>query len=404
MKSSSPPIFLNRTTAPNITTLILLAGISALAMNIFLPSLPGMAQYFDVDYSFMQLSVALYLAGNAILQIFIGPLADKYGRRPIVLWGTGLFCLATIGCILSESGVVFMVFRVLQSVIAVAIVLSRAVVRDMYPPDKAASMMGYVTMGMSLVPMLAPAVGGYLETFYGWHASFEVLLACGFALFVLCWLDMGETAQPTTNTLTQQFGEYPELLTSPRFWGYALASAFCSGAFFAYLGGAPYIGTQVFGMSPEELGLYFATPGIGYFFGNFISGLFSARIGPKRMVLIGTIFVTTAVSATLVLSFMGFSAPWLFFGVMIFVGIGNGMTIPNATVGMLSVRPHLAGTASGLGSTLMIGGGALLSALAGMLLTEGSTERPLLALMSITSALAVVSILAVIKRDKRLGY
>ena len=404
MKSSSPPIFLNRTTAPNITTLILLAGISALAMNIFLPSLPGMAQYFDVDYSFMQLSVALYLAGNGILQIFIGPLADKYGRRPIVLWGTGLFCLATIGCILSESGVVFMVFRVLQSVIAVAIVLSRAVVRDMYPPEKAASMMGYVTMGMSLVPMLAPAVGGYLETFYGWHASFEVLLACGFALFVLCWLDMGETAQPTTNTLTQQFGEYPELLTSPRFWGYALASAFCSGAFFAYLGGAPYIGTQVFGMSPEELGLYFATPGIGYFFGNFISGLFSARIGPKRMVLIGTIFVTTAVSATLVLSFMGFSAPWLFFGVMIFVGIGNGMTIPNATVGMLSVRPHLAGTASGLGSTLMIGGGALLSALAGMLLTEGSTERPLLALMSITSALAVVSILAVIKRDKRLGY
>lgn len=404
MKSTETPLTLNRKSAPNIATLIMLAGISALAMNVFLPSLPGMAAYFEVDYSFMQLSVALYLAGNAVLQIFIGPLADRYGRRPLVLWGTGLFCVATVGCLLAQSGAVFMAFRMLQSVIAVAVVLSRAIVRDMYPPEKAASMMGYVTMGMSLVPMLAPALGGYLEGLFGWQASFQTLLICGIGLFLVCWFDLGETSTPSTNTLTQQFGEYPELLTSPRFWGYALASAFCSGAFFAYLGGAPYIGTQVFGMSPEKLGLYFGAPGIGYFFGNFLSGLLSARVGPNRMIVIGTILVTTAVTLTLFVSLLGFSTPWLFFGVMIFVGIGNGMTIPNATVGMLSVRPHLAGTASGLGGALMIGGGALLSAIAGMLLTEGATEVPLLALMALTSALSVVSILAVIRRDKRLGY
>lgn len=395
--------YLNRTTPPHLSTLIFLAGISALAMNMFLPSLPGMAAHFQVDYAFMQLSVALYLAVNGVLQIFVGPLSDKFGRRPVILSGVGIFCLATLGCLLSTSGLMFMVFRMIQAVIAVAMVLSRAVVRDMVPPDRAASMMGYVTMGMSLVPMLGPAAGGYLEQHFGWQGSFTALLVLGVALFALLWFDLGETAPKSDNTVLQQFREYPELLTSPRFWGYCMASALGSGAFFAYLGGGPFVGTKVYGLDPSELGLYFAAPGIGYFLGNFISGRYSARIGINRMVLSGALIVAGGLVLSILISGIGMGSAGSFFGCMIFVGLGNGMTIPNATAGMLSVRPHLAGTASGLGGTMMIGGGAALSALAGAMLGPGSTEMPLLAIMLISAALSIPSILLVIRRENRLG-
>ena len=402
--NSKPVVrYFDRTTPPHLTTLIFLAGLSALAMNIFLPSLPGMSAYFEVDYAFMQLSVALYLGVNGTLQIFVGPLSDKYGRRPIILIGVALFCLATLGCFLSTSATMFMVFRMLQAVIAVAMVLSRAVVRDMVPADQAASMMGYVTMGMSLVPMLGPATGGFLEEHFGWHGSFALLLVLGLVMFTVAWFDLGETAPKSDNTILQQFKEYPELLKAPRFWGYCMASAFGSGAFFAYLGGAPFVGLNVYGLSPGELGLYFAAPGIGYFSGNFLSGKFSARAGINRMVTWGATVVILGLCLSFAFSLSGHGSAATFFGCMAFVGLGNGLTMPNATAGMLSVRPHLAGTASGLGGTMMIGGGAALSALAGAMLQPGSTELPLISIMMATSVMSLVSILTVIWRERRLG-
>lgn len=395
--------YLDRFTAPHVTTLILLAGISAMAMNIFLPSLPGMALHFEVDYAVMQLSVATYLAMSAVLQILIGPLSDKIGRRPVILWGVGLFCLATLGCLFAPNATVFLIFRGFQAVIAVAMVLSRAVVRDMYAQDRAASMIGYVTMGMAVVPMVAPAIGGILEDAFGWRANFTMLLACGLLVFFIAWRDLGETGTPSDHSLMQQFREYPELLTSPRFWGYCLAAAFGSGAFFAYLGGAPFVGTQVFGLSPSQLGLYFAAPSIGYFLGNWATGVLAARHGVNRMVLWGTLFSVIGMGLSLVVSYAGFSGPITFFGFMSLVGVGNGMVIANATAGMLSVRPHLAGTASGLGGAIMIGGGAGLSALAGALLKPGRGEFPLVWIMFITSVLAVFAILYVIRRERQLG-
>lgn len=383
-------------------TLIVLAGMSACVMNMFLPSLPRMADHFGTDYAVMQLSVAIYLGFSGILQIFVGPMSDKFGRRPVILWGIAIFLVATLGCIYAPSIEVFLFFRMTQAAIATAMVLSRAAVRDMYDQDQAASMIGYVTMGMAVVPMISPALGGVLDELFGWEAVFWALFVMGAGTGLLAWRDMGETAIPSSKSITQQFGEYPELLRSPRFWGYALASGFSSGAFFAYLGGAPFVGKEVFGMSPSVLGFFFGAPAVGYFAGNFITGRFAVRFGVNSMVLWGCIANSIGGLISLLIFFAGAGSPVSFFGLMTLVGLGNGLAIPNATAGMLSVRPHLAGTASGLGGAIMIGGGAGLSALAGAMLTTESGAFPLLWIMFGTAVLGLVSILAVIRRERTL--
>ena len=395
--------FLDRTSPPHIATLILFTGLSAMTMNIFLPSLPAMADWFGAPYGTVQLSVSLYLALSGVLNLVVGPLADRYGRRLLALWACGLFVLATIGVLLAPTVEVFLLFRMLQAVIAAAMVLSRAAVRDMVPEAEAASMIGYVTMGMALVPMFAPAMGGLLDEVFGWQANFVVLLVLGVAMGWLVWSDMGETATSRHGSLRAQMQAYPALLASRRFWGYAVSAAASAGAFFSFLGGAPAVGTRVYGLGPTELGLYFASPGIGYLLGNFVSARLAARVGVVRMVLWGTLVICGAMTAMVTLTLSGVLHPLVFFGMMAVVGIGNGMTLPSATAGMMSVRPDLAGSASGLGGALMIGGGAALSAMAAAVMGTGDGALPLMLLMAASSGVALVAILMVMARNRTLG-
>jgi DHA1 family bicyclomycin/chloramphenicol resistance-like MFS transporter len=396
--------FLDRTTPPHIATLILIAGLAALSLNIFLPSLPSMARHFDVPYDRMQLSVSAYLATTALLQIFIGPLSDRFGRRPVLLAAIAVFVLATIGAIFAASFAVFLACRMAQAVIASGFVLSRAIVRDMVPQDQAASMIGYVTMGMSLVPMVGPMFGGFLDrTLVGWTPSFWVLALGGIGLFALVWADQGETATNRSASLTAQIRAYPALLTSQRFWGYCLAGATASGAFFAFLGGAPFVGSEIYGMDPATLGFYIAAPAIGYLAGNFLSGRYATRFGINRMILVGALVTTFGLGLLAGLVFLGFMSANLFFGLIISVGLGNGIMLPSATAGMLSVRPQLAGSAAGLGGAITIGGGAALSVLAGVVLTPGDGSMPLILLMLGTSATSVICVIWVIRRARQVG-
>lgn len=395
--------FLDPTTPPHLATLILLAGLSALAMNIFLPSLPGMAAWFGVSYGTMQQSVPLYLALSAALQVVIGPLADRYGRRRVLQVALTVFLLATLGTLLAPNATIFLICRMLQAVVAAGMVLSRAIVRDITSDAEAASMIGYVTMGMSLVPMIGPVIGGWLDQAFGWQASFATLLVLGLAVTLLVWRDLGETASLRDTSILAQLREYPLLLTSQRFWGYCLAAAFASGCFFAYLGGAPYVGNQVFGLDSFHVGMLFALTAVGYAMGNFIAGRFSTRIGMNRMILLGTAATTAGLGLLTLFTLLGLSHPVVFFGLTVPMGLGNGMALPNANAGILSVRPHLAGSASGLGGAIMIGGGAALASLAGALLTPGSTELPLILLMLASSIASMAAIFWVLRRARRIG-
>ena len=401
MKKHQNVQFLNRSTPPHIFTLILLASISALTMNIFLPSLPNIASDLNSSTSILGLSVGIYLASSAVLQLIIGPFSDQFGRRPLILWSLIIFCLSTLATVFVTSTAQFLLLRVFQAISASCMVLARAVVRDTTESiEKAGSKIAYVTMGMALVPMVGPAIGGLLDYQYGWEASFWVLCLLGLVILMIAFFDVGETLSDHNQSFLEQIKTYPSLLKSKRFWGYCLSSAFVSGAFFSYLGGAPFVGNEVFGLEPKDLGFWFGAPAIGYILGNFLAGKFSTKIGLDQMIFLGVTTALLGISISLMISFLGQGSMISFFGFMTLVGLGNGMSIPNATAAMMSINPKLAGTAAGLGSAIMIGGGAGLSAVANFILISGSSEIPLIILMWVSVFCGLCSVTYVSYRKK----
>ena len=395
--------FLNRSTPPHILTLILLASISALTMNIFLPSLPNIASELNSSTSILGLSVGIYLASSAVLQLIIGPFSDQFGRRPLILWSLIIFCISTLATVFITNTAQFLILRIFQAISASCMVLARAIVRDTTESiEKAGSKIAYVTMGMALVPMVGPAIGGLLDYQYGWEASFWLLFILGLVILIISFFDVGETLSDHNQSFLEQISTYPSLLRSKRFWGYCLSSAFVSGAFFSYLGGAPFVGNEVFGLEPKDLGFWFGAPAIGYVLGNFLSGRFSTKIGLDKMIFLGVTTALFGVSVSLTISLLDHGSVLSFFGLMTLVGLGNGMSIPNATAAMMSINPKLAGTAAGLGSAIMIGGGAGLSAIANFILIHGSSEIPLIMLMWTSVFCGLCSVAYVSYRKKTL--
>lgn len=390
-------LYLDRFSPPHVTTLIIATATGALTMNIFLPSLPGMARHFQADYGVVQLAISLYLLATAVLQLFIGPASDRFGRRPVMLACFAIFISGTIAALFAPTIELFLACRLAQAFSAAGMVLSRAVVRDTVGAGDAASMIGYVTMGMALVPMVAPMIGGFLDEAYGWKASFVLTLGFGVAAMAIIYFDLGETVAKRTASIGAQFRVFPLLLKSRLFWGYTATAALASGAFFAFVGGGPYVATEILGLSPSAYGIYFGLISSGYIVGNFLSGRLSRRLGTNRMMLMGNIVATSGTMLALVLFASGLEHALSLFGPAIFLGLGNGLTLPNANAGIVSARPDLAGSASGLGGAIQIGSGALLSVVASMMLSPQSGPYPLLVIMMLSAFAAVVSTLYVMR-------
>lgn len=384
-----------------MTTLTVCTAVSVLTLNMFLPSLTHIAEDFQADYALVNLSVGGYLLITGVLQLIMGPMSDRYGRRPVLLLSTALFVLASIGCALAQSVWVFLGFRLLQGGVIAGQVLSRAAIRDMYPPGEAASKLGYVSMAMALAPMLGPMLGGALEMAFGWRSGFVLYTLLGLGMLLLLWADFGETNQHPAETFARQFRAYPRLFTSRRFWGYALCVAGSIGGFFAFITGAPMVAAAWFDLSPAMLGLGLGIITGGFMVGSFLTGRFAGRVPLIRLILIGRTVAVLGPLAGLGLFALGLGNVPVFFGAAICVGFGNGLTTANASAGLMSVRPDLAGSASGMMGALTAVLGAALTGATGALVSPANAPFAVLGTMLAASVLALGAALFVLWVDLR---
>ena len=388
------------TSPPRLFTLILLAALAVLPVNMFLPSLSNIAQEFQADYALVNLSIAGYAGIAAVLQLIMGPLSDRFGRRPILLAGLAIFILASLGCVLATDIWIFLVFRLLQATIVSGYAVSLAVIRDSSPEQETASLIGYAAMAWAVAPMLGPMFGGLLDELFGWRASFWAFVVFGVAVLALCWVDLSETNKAPSDTIMKQFRTYPELFRSRRFWAYALCMAFSTGAFYAFLGGAPLAAKAVFEMPPATLGFYMGTITAGFVLGSFLSGRYANRYPLTTMMIAGRIVACAGLVVGLALFLAGVVHVMSLFGPCMFVGLGNGLTMPSASAGALSVQPQLAGSASGLAGALTVAGGAVISSITGAVLTEDNSAYALLGVMLLSSLTALFAALYVLWVDQ----
>jgi len=362
--------------------LIIVSMIGPLALNILMPSMPGLAAALSASRSEVQLTLSLFLASQAVSQLFIGGLADRFGRRPVLLTALVIYGLACLVAAFAASIATLIAARVAQAAGATAgLALSRTIVRDLAPQDAAASMIGYVTMGMVIAPLMSPAIGGFIDDAFGWRMIFAFCLALGLAAGALAYFRLPETrptaiiGQSTADMLRRSW----RVTRDRRFLGYALCSAFTSAVFFAFLGGAPYLIVEAMKMSKVAYGLWFIALSGGYMIGNFCSGRFSLKLGARKMILIGNILGAVGVTVLLALALVPVIHPAAIFLPCFLMALGNGFVLPNAVASAISVDPKAAGAASGSVGFMQMGMGALSSFVAGQVTT--TSPLPMAAMM-----------------------
>ena len=396
MKDNPAPSSEARTGASGlvIAVLIAVATLNSLSINMIVPALPSMASGLATDFASVQLTLSSYLFATAVAQLVHGPLSDKFGRRPVLMTGMLLYILASVICLVATSVWFVILGRILQGVGAAAgFALGRAIVRDLYEREKAASMLGYITMGFSLAPMVAPLIGGLISDHLGWRLIFLFLTGVGCTLLFITWAALPETRKPMPEGETRIgfFASFAILATVPAFWAYALTTGFMTAVFFAFLGGTPYVAMTLFGMSGTDYGLYFVFVPIGFFIGNFFTARLTMRVGSGRLMRIGNLVSLAASISSLLLLASGWLHPIALFAPIYLIGLANGLSSNNSIAGAVSVRPHLAGAASGIAGSFQIGFGAVATVIIGYLLTLTSSPMPVPIFMTALALAAVTT-------------
>jgi MFS transporter, DHA1 family, multidrug resistance protein len=354
---------------PSLAILVAISALQPFALNVLAPATPGLARALATDYATIQLTLTVYLATVAVTQLFVGPISDRIGRRPCILAGIALFLIGSLLGALAGSIETLLMSRVVQAAGGgTCFALARAVVRDTAAKDKAASLIGYITMAMVVSPMIAPFVGGLLDEAYGWRSIFVAMVVFSLVVGIAATILLHETApRKAASSLTVTLRSFPILLGNPAFVFYTLAMSFVTAAFFVFIAGAPFVVVEEMGRSPQVYGLYFMMNAGGYMVGSFVTGRFGQRIGTVRLVLVGTLISTGASLVALYFALIGpWNVPTLFIPLAV-NAIGNGLTIPGATAAALSVRPDLAGTAAGISGAAQLGTGAIAAVIAGLL-------------------------------------
>jgi DHA1 family bicyclomycin/chloramphenicol resistance-like MFS transporter len=385
-----------------VPLLVIFAAIGPLALNLPLPAVPGLARYFQVDPGTVQLTITLYLAGMAVSQLVLGPLSDRYGRRPVILVALAATAAMSVFAALAASATLLIVARVLQSFGASAgQVIGRAIIRDVFDRDRAASMLGWVTMAMVVAPMVAPTIGGLMNETIGWRWVFVATALIALGALALAFVQLPETrtvaASPGLAELIQHAGE---LLRNRFFVGYLLIGALSSVTFFAFVGGAPHIVVTLMGESSTVYGLWFIINAAGYMVGNAICGRYAARFGSDRLILWGSAMMLVAALVQFAIAAGGLMIhPAMLFVPQAAIAFANGLQLPGAIAGAVSVKPEVAGSASGILGFAQMGLGAIAAQIAGTLVGNLMSPVPMVVLTVLGAAGAWASMLLIRSRE-----
>lgn len=347
-------------TATPMALLVTLMVTSQVAITIFLPSLPSMADDLGTSQGLVQMTVSAYLSAFALAQLVVGPLSDAIGRRRPLVAGLILFTVASVACALAPNVGFLIAARVVQAIGGcVCIVVARAIVRDTTDGPSATRAMAYLGMSLAVAPMLAPLLGGQLEARFSWQANFYFTALLGAGALITTVLTLTETLPVEARRHTKAAmltRTYMRLLGMTRFMGYSLTTGAMGATFQAFIAGTPVAFIVVMGVSPEEFGFFILTAPAGYIIGNFISSRMAQRVSRTRMIWIGSILSMAGTGAMVALALTGYDTPYTLLLPAFVYSWGSGFVVPNSLAGALTaVAPAAAGSAAAIGGFIQMG-------------------------------------------------
>ena len=389
-------------TPPSRTVLLLLVlmtGLAPVSLYMLVPTLPELAATFGRDISIAQMTVSLYMVGLAVSQIVMGPLSDRYGRRPILLAGIGLMVVASIGCIFAQTLPQLIAARFFQALGgAGGMVIARAIIRDLYPRERVGAMISLVVAALMIGQLLSPLAGGLLEHNFGWRTIFYAIAAAAILIAAGIAIALPETRRRADPALESGFVRDARILLASRaFVGYMLCQVLASAIIFVFAGAGPYVVVTQMGRSTIEYGAWFATSGIAYLIGNLFCARFSPHHTLDRLIWFGLALQIVGAALNVIWGFAGLNQvpSWLFITHMLIM-FANAFVMSNSAAGALSIRPSAAGTASGAMGFLQMGFGSLCSQFGAYLGGHFSTPLPLnIALLVLSMACASTMIFLV---------
>ena len=332
--------------------LAVLGMLGPFSIDTYLPAFAGIAQSVGATPGEMQQTLSAYLFGFAFMNLFHGALSDSFGRRPVVLWGLAVFTLASVGCALAQTIGQLVLFRALQGLSTGAgIVVSRAVIRDMFPPADAQKVMSQVTIYFGVAPAIAPIVGGFLFVHAGWHSVFWFLVAVGVVLFAANWKLLPETLhleQRQPFNPRHLLRGYWDLCSDPRFLLLALASGVPFNGMFLYVLAAPAFLGERLGLAPTQFFWFFLLSIGGIMSGAWLSGRMAGKVAPKRQIRDGfLIMLVTSVVNVAANALFTAHAGWALLPIGVFA-FGWALMVPVITLLVLDLHPARRGMASSL--------------------------------------------------------
>jgi len=357
-------------------------------INGVLPANSAVMAEFEVSYATVQWTLTIFMIATLIFQPILGYCADRWGRRPVMIGGLMVFAIGCLVSMFAGSVELFLFGRFLQGAGgAVCTFLPRTVVRDVYPSDRAASMIGYMTMAMMIAPMFGPAFGGWVTDQFDWRYIYGVLAFVGAAVALASQRSLKETLPPSDGKERVSFFQAAKILTvMPEFLAYAVLLSGSVGIYYAFLGSAPYLVMEVRELSAAQFGRWFMVVAIGYLSGNAVAAAFSERFGIKRMILFGQVPLLIGIFGFW-LSLL-FDSPSALFFPMCCIAFSNGMSLPSMMTGAMNVYPPLAASASGIAGAMMAGVGILLTMILGNLLPQSEVWFQVMVTLSALTGLA----------------